>query len=82
MDYALTMDGDDVHHVDATSAEDAMRRLLGHGPVRPLRARFLSADDAAELESTTEPRSPATWRRAGSRDSGHTRTRLSRRPPR
>jgi hypothetical protein len=46
MQYILQVHGDDhyVRHVEATSAEDALRQLRGATPERPVRATFLPAD--------------------------------------
>jgi hypothetical protein len=75
MQYSLRVHGDDdrVRHVDATSAEDALRQLLGPSPAGPVRATFVAAD--AEFHHTPDPiRLPVRRPRRGSRDSGHTRT--------
>jgi hypothetical protein len=78
MQFSLTVQGDDEHvrHLDASSAEDALRQLSdGSGDV-PLRARFLSADQADGYDDPASHH--ATRQRRGSQDSGHTRTHLAR----
>jgi hypothetical protein len=77
MQFSLTVQGDDEHvrHVDASSAEDALRQLSDGSSDAPLHARFLTADQADGYEDPFSHH--ATRRRRGGQDSGHTRTHLA-----
>jgi hypothetical protein len=78
MQYSLKVDGDDrVRHVEATSAEDALRQL-GPSDGTPVRATFVAADADPYL-APAGFRQPVRRPRPGSRDSGHTRNGLVRR---
>ncbi|HEY2191816.1 MAG TPA: hypothetical protein VGH76_05870 [Actinomycetospora sp.] len=80
MQFSLVVHGDDEHvcHVDATSAEDAIRQLSGDSSGTPFRARFLTIDEAREHEPVRAVEFLATRRRSASQDAGHTRTPVAR----
>ncbi|HEY2220625.1 hypothetical protein [Actinomycetospora sp.] len=82
MEYSLMVHGDDARErqVDATSAEDAMRQLLGGAQDGPVHVTFLYAA-ATEAEAAGTDRFPATRQRTRSEDAGHTRTQVARRVP-
>lgn len=80
MQYSLMVHGDDdrLHHVDATSAEDAMRQLFVRSSGGPFRATFLTTDEADGFKATRATRFLATHRRRESADGGHTRPEVAR----